>query len=228
MDKKAEILDTKDYTGFDNPTILNYLAPKQKVLDVGCSVGELGATIKERFGSYVYGVDISSQNVEHAKKRLDKAIAADIEADFELDEKDFDVIILADILEHLYDPWSCIKRLKKYLKPGGYFIISIPNVANWHIRLRLLFGNFDYEKAGILDNTHIRFFTFKSLKKMLDNAGLEIKTIDVTHNIYISLLSRLLAFRRFARFVTRLNKNLLARQFIIVARCSLNDNVREK
>lgn len=217
LNKKEEILDNKDYTRFDNPTLLKYLYPKQKVLDVGCSVGELGANIKERFGSYVYGIDISPQSVEYAKKRLDKVLIADIENDFELDERNFDVIILADILEHLYDPWNCIKEFKKYLKVGGYFIISVPNVANWHIRLKLLLGNFDYGEAGILDDTHIRFFTFKSIKKLLNNAGLEIRVIDVTHNIYLPLLSRLLAFRKFARFITRLNKNLLARQFIIIA-----------
>jgi 2-polyprenyl-3-methyl-5-hydroxy-6-metoxy-1,4-benzoquinol methylase len=215
MDKLKEA-DNK-YTEFDNFIILDYLKNRQKVLDVGCSSGQMGRLIKQRFGSYVYGIDISARNIEIAKKHLDKAFVVDVEKEFNLDEKEFDVIIFADILEHLYSPLDCIEKFMKYIKPGGYFILSIPNVANWYVRLKLLFGNFDYESSGILDETHIRFFTFKRIVQMLNNAGLKIEKVNTTYNINIPLLSRASIFRRFIAFFTRLNKNLLARQFVVLA-----------
>lgn len=213
-----KVYNEKDYGGFDNFLLLEYLKPKQKVLDVGCSKGELGFLIKKKFGSCVCGIEVSGKSAEIAEKYLDKVIIADIEKEFNLTEESFDVIIFADILEHLYDPINCLKKFKNYLNEKGYFLISIPNVANWLIRWKLLFGNFDYEPAGIMDETHIRFFTFKSIKKMLREVGLEIKELNTTYNINIPLLSRVSAFRAFISFVTRLNKNLLARQFIIVAK----------
>lgn len=215
--KNYTAFNNKSYRGFDNFVILKYLKKGQKVLDVGCSEGELGAIIKEKFNSKVYGIEISEKAIEIAKKRLDKVMKINIEDEFELDEKNFDVIIFADILEHLYNPEQCINKFKKYLADDGYFIISIPNIANWLIRLKLLFGNFDYEPAGILDDTHIRFFTFKSIKKMIEKLGLKIKKIDCTYNINIPLLSRYKFFRNFIYFITKGYKNLLARQFIIVA-----------
>ena len=140
-----------------------------------------------------------------------------MEKEFILDENEFDVVIFADILEHLYNPPECIKKFMKYLKPEGYFILSIPNVANWYVRFNLLLGNFDYESSGILDETHIRFFTFKSVVAMLNKAGLKIEKVNTTYNINIPLLSRFSIFRRLIAFITRLNKNLLARQFIVIA-----------
>ncbi|MDD5531063.1 MAG: class I SAM-dependent methyltransferase [bacterium] len=218
MNKAEEIYNAQKYTEFDNFIILNYLKNCQKVLDVGCSSGKMGSLIKQRFGSYVCGIDISAKNIEIAKKYLDKAFVVDVEKEFNLDEKEFDVVIFADILEHLYNPLDCIKKFMKYVKPGGYVVLSIPNVANWYVRLKLLLGDFDYESSGILDETHIRFFTFKSIVKMLNNAGLKIEKVNTTYNINIPLFSRSSIFRSFVALITRLNKNLLARQFVVVAR----------
>lgn len=218
---RSKVYENKNYSKFDNFLILKFLKPHQKVLDVGCSEGNLGVLIKKKYRSKVYGIEISDRAYRVAKNRLDNVMKIDIEENFELVEKDFDVIIFADILEHLREPVKCLLKFKEYIKRDGYFILSIPNVANWIIRIKLLFGNFDYEEAGILDETHLRFFTFKSIKKMLNETGLKIEKVDATYNINLPILSRFKWVRDFIQFITRLYKNLLARQFIIVAR--IND-----
>jgi 2-polyprenyl-3-methyl-5-hydroxy-6-metoxy-1,4-benzoquinol methylase len=93
-----------------------------------------------------------------------------------------------DVLEHLRDPVSLLKRLRPFLKPDGTIIISIPNVANLSIRFGLLFGRWNYAEYGILDRTHLRFFTRKTAIAMVTGAGFEIKIIDVTPGV--PLLSR--------------------------------------
>jgi 2-polyprenyl-3-methyl-5-hydroxy-6-metoxy-1,4-benzoquinol methylase len=94
-------------------------------------------------------------------------------------EQFFDVIIFADILEHLKDT-SVLSNYRRYLKNDGYAIISIPNVANWKIRLSLLLGKFDYKEAGILSRHHLRFYTLKTAKKMITDAGFQITYITST------------------------------------------------
>lgn len=120
---------------------------------------------------------------------------------------------MADVLEHLPHPSSVLKKLKKNLKKEGYFIISVPNVANWSIRFRLLFGKFDYTEYGILDKSHLRFFTRKSLERLIEEVGLKIKKLEVTPNIpFISYNDRT---ARLAYELTKLWKGLLACQFIV-------------
>lgn len=154
-----------------------------KILDIGCGYGHLGEAIKKNKNE-VYGIDISPVALEVAKKRLDFAFLADITKPetlpVELKGKVFDIVLLADILEHLYDPKVILVISKTFLKEDGRLILSMPNVANWATRLKLLFGCWNYTPSGVLDRTHIRFFTLSSLRRLLKAVDYEIISVSVT------------------------------------------------
>lgn len=155
--------------------IFDMIEAKTKVLDVGCSTGFLGNELKKKKQCTVFGIDNNKSYLNIASKRLDKAIYADIEKNnIKLKTKSSDYIIFADILEHTRDPESMIKKFKAFLKDSGSFLISLPNVAHPINRINLLLGRWNCTDYGILDRTHLRFFTYKSSKKMIENSGLKI------------------------------------------------------
>lgn len=147
----------------------------QRVLDIGCAFGATGERLKRKGVKEVIGIEVDQRAYNEAKKRLDKVFFGDIEK-MTLPFKDgyFDYIIYADILEHLVDPWSVLKRHKPLLKDGGQVIASIPNVGHYRVTKKLLRGKWDYEERGVLDSTHLRFFTEASVKKMFSEAGYKI------------------------------------------------------
>jgi 2-polyprenyl-3-methyl-5-hydroxy-6-metoxy-1,4-benzoquinol methylase len=128
----------------------------------------------------VAGIDINEEAISLASRRgLDFVAVADVESDrLPFEEREFDCIILADILEHLYNPWDTLKRLSSFLKDNGYILLSIPNIKYAHILRRLIFHDeWTYGEEGILDNTHIRFFTLKEIEWLLEYAGLKISEL---------------------------------------------------
>jgi hypothetical protein len=135
----------------------------------------------------------------------------------------YDVIVFADVLEHLVDPEEVLRQLIRFQPEHCLFLISVPNVANLWVRTNLLFGRFEYQDRGILDRTHLHFFTWRSLKKMLQSAGLEIHKSSVTpiplslvHSFFgLSLIGRLAS--RILNFLTQLMPRLLGYQFVVMA-----------
>ncbi len=187
--------------------IINNVERNKKVLDIGCATGYIGRELKRK-KCYVVGIEIDKNAAKIAERYYDKVIIADIEnvKSLPFNYEFFDVIIYGDILEHTRDPLFILKKFDPYLKKGGYIIASIPNITNWRIRLKILFGKFEYEETGILDKTHIRFFNLKTAKKLITNAGYKIEKIE-----YTGLASRLGIIGKFF-------PNLLAYQFIIKGR----------
>jgi 2-polyprenyl-3-methyl-5-hydroxy-6-metoxy-1,4-benzoquinol methylase len=146
------------------------------VLDIGCGEGILAATLRQN-GNRVTGADI----LPHAANEsvLEQYFSADLNEGIEpmieaLRGKTFDRVLLLDIVEHLVRPEPLLNQIKRVLKPDGRLILSVPNIANLTIRLSLLFGRFDYTERGILDKTHVRFFTRKTIRRMLRENGYEI------------------------------------------------------
>jgi O-antigen biosynthesis protein len=149
----------------------------RRVLDIGCAGGRFGESLKSRYaGLNVTGIETHPAAAEVAATRLDRVIRKGIEAvDFAAEgiaDGSIDMIVLADVLEHLYDPWRTLVRLKPLLAPGGYLLISVPNARNLGV-ISLLAdrGVFPYAQAGLLDITHIRFFTASELNRMLTETG---------------------------------------------------------
>ena len=157
----------KTYYSHERSDLLLMLPPRvklEKVLDVGCGRGATGQYLKNQFEvKEVIGIEVNPEMAQQAQTILDQIIIGDVQKiDLPFDQHYFDCIICADVLEHLYDPWSALTRLSKYLKDEGHLLLSVPNVQHWSMIARLLAGRWDYRDVGILDSTHIRFFTRKS------------------------------------------------------------------
>ena len=136
----------------------------------------------------------------------------------------YDAIVFGDVLEHLRNPRAVLERLSGLLKPGGKVLISLPNVANIWVRLNLLMGRFNYGRVGILDESHLRFFTLKTAKQLAMDSGLDVISTRVTP-IPLPLIlpatskGRPLSFLHFINWgLTKLRKTLLGYQFILVCR----------
>lgn len=148
--------------------------PGLKALEFGCGQGRLGARLK-KLGHIVYGVEKSFPAAEAAKSALDRVYIGDIE-NMELGVSDgfFDIIILGDVLEHLIDPWRLLYRIKRYLAKDGIIISSIPNLQYFPVLINLIRGRFEYKAHGILDKTHLRFFTAAEASRIFSGAGYKI------------------------------------------------------
>lgn len=160
-----------------NPMIAGLYAGEGAVLDVGCGSGALGAWIKRGNNSaVVHGIDISPEAGRAAAERLDAFWCVDLDLS-PLPETGlkYDLIILGDVLEHLKRPDLFLIGVNDHLSPVGRVIVSVPNVANYSIRLRLLFGAFRYTETGIMDRTHLRFFTWGSFSELISHCGFSIE-----------------------------------------------------
>ena len=179
------------------PRILDALPQGLRTLDVGCGSGVHGAELKRIHGHSVVGVDLSAQSIEKARARLDGAYVGDVTKpeDYPFARKErFDLILFSDILEHLMDPAGVLAGHLFLLKPGGHVIVSLPNIAIWNVRLGLLIGNFRYHETGTLDKTHLRFFTWKTTREMLEGAGLTLKKRRTTPGLlrpFVPVVKRL-------------------------------------
>jgi 2-polyprenyl-3-methyl-5-hydroxy-6-metoxy-1,4-benzoquinol methylase len=163
-----------------------------RVLELGCAAGMFGKVLKERHpGTHVTGIEAGRAAAEKAATRIDRVICARIEeVDFGangIGPGTFDLVIAGDILEHLHNPWSVLARLRPLIAPGGRVVASIPNVRNLTVISALVLnGRFQYAERGLLDITHLRFFTFNEIRAMLEQTGYELEG-------YLSTLSPLLS-----------------------------------
>lgn len=165
----------KDDESSSHGLILSFLAdlPPSKVLDLGCSSGLLAERIRA-MGHRVTGVD--REAFPETLERVDEFVAGDLEEGVPPEVgTGFDVVIAGDVLEHLRQPERLLEEVPGVMKADGRLIVSVPNFGHWYPRLRTLLGVFDYDQRGILDKTHYRFFTRKSLNRLLRNAGFEVR-----------------------------------------------------
>ena len=143
----------------------------QNVLDVGCGFATTSQKIREQ-GNHVVGIESNPDAVRVARARIDEVMEKDLENVHGIYGR-FDTIIFADVLEHVPWPARVLKSYLPLLEPHGTVIVSLPNVGLWSVRLSLLLGRFHYQDTGVLDRTHLRFFTRRSAAEMLRSAGLE-------------------------------------------------------
>ena len=171
-----------DYFKLVRFDLIDQLLPgPNRVLEVGCAEGWTGAELKRRgCVSEVVGIELNPKAAAKARKQLDQVICGDLE-NLSLDESfmrpaSFDYIIVGDVLEHLRDPWGQLAKLSTCIKPQGRIIASIPNVRHWSVLLPLCFrGEWTYCSHGILDSTHLRFFTKNSATSLFHSAGLSVQ-----------------------------------------------------
>jgi SAM-dependent methyltransferase len=153
-------------------TWLSEGSPK-RILDLACSNGRLGELLKLE-GHTVIGVD--SQKFDGVGERLDDFVEADLDDGLPSEVGDnFDVVIGTHVFERVIEPRDLLAQLAGILAPRGVVMACVPNIAHWYPRLRLASGHFDYERRGIFDSAHVRFFTEKSFERMADRAGMRVR-----------------------------------------------------
>jgi trans-aconitate methyltransferase len=160
--------------------------PPRRVLDLGCAGGMFGMKLKEKFAdAWVAGVEANRAAAACAATRLDRVITGRVEA-LDLAAEGFapgelDLVVAADILEHLVNPWEVLVRLKPFLAPDAVVVASIPNVRNLELVSGLLLaGHWEYAEHGLLDVTHLRFFTFDAIRHMFEQTGYQVEGFAMT------------------------------------------------
>jgi len=166
----------------------------KRLLDVGCAEGNFGAFVKERLGAEVWGIEIDGAAAAVAQKKLDTVLVGDISTLLKkLPDGYFDCIVCNDVLEHLIDPYSVLRTFKQKLCVGGVIVFSLPNVRYFgNLKNLLVRKDWQYADEGILDRTHLRFFTEKSIRKMFTQLGYAIVTMQglrAIHTWKFSLLN---------------------------------------
>ena len=144
------------------------------VLDVGCWDGSMGAFLRSELAATVDGIEPDSGAAARAAVGYRRVIPATVEQALEtgdLADGEYDALVFYDVLEHLGDPWSVLTACRQLLRPGGAACVSIPNVAHWSVRKSLLQGQWRYRDSGILDRTHLRFFTRSTARELLEDSG---------------------------------------------------------
>jgi predicted TPR repeat methyltransferase len=202
----------KGYSGY-RPDIVRLMPPDfKRVLDVGCGAGMLGREIKELApGSIVIGLENNADLAMQAEKHLDKVITADLNSDefyAKFDSEQFDVIVLADILEHLVAPESLLLKLKNYLSKDGCIITSLPNVRHYSTFISLfILGSWPQRARGIHDKTHLHYYARKNIIDLLHDCGLE--PVRESRNVrlvefmsWTNIPGKLLDFWPFRQFFT--------------------------
>lgn len=151
------------------------------ILEIGCAAGMTGKELKKRSGVFVAGVEMDSRSAAQAIKVLDDVSEGNIETlDLPYSPHSFDCILFGDVLEHLVDPLAVLKKLTPLLKADGTVVASLPNVQYFGVVHHLAEGNWTYQKEGILDETHLRFFTYREIEKLFTAAGFDICAVEET------------------------------------------------
>ena len=156
--------------------ILDIVGYNKRVLEVGCANGFVTRVLSER-GCTVVGIELDAEAAAVAEKWAEKVVVGDLDTGTlwrDLDGEQFDVVTFGDVLEHLRDPLAALRAAVRHLNPSGYVALSVPNIAHGDVRMALLFGAFPYGDTGLLDRTHIRFFTGSSLEELIREAGLAL------------------------------------------------------
>jgi methionine biosynthesis protein MetW len=163
--------------------LANLIEPNSRVLDVGCGTGVITDTIRRQRAVSIIGIEPDAERAQRAVARgLDVHLGV-LSPDFIQQQGPFDYIVFADVLEHLPNPAEIVAMARGGLTPGGSVVASIPNVAHWFVRTDLLRGRFDYQDCGIMDATHLRWFTRRTVREFFERLGFQITALDCTVNI---------------------------------------------
>jgi 2-polyprenyl-3-methyl-5-hydroxy-6-metoxy-1,4-benzoquinol methylase len=182
MQKYMNNYNNKNNGYYNNPRpeMLELIPDSAKrILEIGCGNGSFGASIKRNKEVHYTGVDIFPDSIASAAVQLDEAILANIENDelpFELEQ--FDCLIMNDVLEHLLDPWRALQKLLTLVQPNGHVVASIPNMRHYPVIQDLIINcQWNYIEEGVMDKTHLRFFTHKTIESLFSNNNLKTQVL---------------------------------------------------
>jgi 2-polyprenyl-3-methyl-5-hydroxy-6-metoxy-1,4-benzoquinol methylase len=209
----------KEGDGSSHSVMLEMLKdrPASKILDIGCSGGLLAERIRAA-GHHVTGVDYLE--IPGVRERTDDFYQADLTQGIPPEVgTGYDVVIAGDIVEHLPRPKETLREILRVLRPGGQLLLSVPNFGHWYPRSRVMFGLFGYDRRGILDQTHLRFFTRASLRRLVRRCGFDIMEETYT-GLPLGVVSdsdgfKLKLIRKFDAWLVRRRPTLFGYQFIL-------------
>lgn len=208
-------IEKLDYLNIDRQS-LSLIPYGSRVLEIGCATGFMGQYLIKEKKCQVVGVELGKDEAQIAKGKLHQVIMGDIENEVIIKKintfKKFDIVFASALIEHLRDPWKAITGWKSFLNSKGFVILTTSNIAHWSIRLNLLRGKFKYQNYGILDNTHLRFFTPATFKKLVEDCGYKIEyfAIDPVGG----------GFPRISKYLSKIFPNVFAYQMLIKASLS--------
>ena len=221
----ANVYTFKDFVGSSHLILIDLIRRHArrggKLLDLGAAGGELGSAVRDHF-SRTLGFEYNVDCLGDLCGRFDQVVIADLERVKSL-PRDVDAVVLADVLEHLRSPASALALVRNALRDDGRLFVSVPNIANITVRLGLLFGVFEYRDRGILDSTHLRFYTKRTIRREIENAGFRIVEIGGSSVPIRLIIGRftpeplLRAGEKMLVWLTRAWRALFAYQIILVA-----------
>ena len=183
----AEVVDPLRYEGLgyadphEVPGMFHMLVPKNvRVLDVGCGTGSITILANQGKSNEIVGIEPDADRAVVARGRGIDVREVIFSESLVIELGKFDVVTSSDVLEHVLDPGEMLRLFAEALNPGGRVIVSVPNVAHWSVRFALLFGRFDYQASGIMDATHVRWFTTKSLTQLFERSGFYVSYVGHT------------------------------------------------
>lgn len=218
----AEIFDqARAHPGGAHSILMRLVPPGSRVLELGCASGYLSGYMERTLGCRVTGMDTDPVATAIASERCSEVYTADLDAPDALGparaSAPYDVLFAAAVLEHLKHPEHLLREASKLLVPGGLAIVSLPNVAHWAIRLRLLRGRFDYVDYGVMDRTHCRLYTARTGRELLEGQGYRVERLAIAGSALQNVAAALA--RRTHRPEPRpILPGLLAYELVYVAR----------
>jgi 2-polyprenyl-3-methyl-5-hydroxy-6-metoxy-1,4-benzoquinol methylase len=214
----------KCYRNSGNLSLIGLLSDPTSghVLDIGCGNGANAGILKAQ-GATVDGITISPTELEEAKVYCDRVALYDLENGLPEEFSNrhaYDLVICSHVLEHLRYPEKLLGAVRHIIKPNGYLLIALPNIMFYKTRLKLAFGNFDYEENGLMDQTHYRWFTYRSAQKLLVNAGYKIVRIGADGGAPLVFMRRLIpssVAKRIDNLFVRIRPGLFGVQILVKA-----------
>ncbi|MDU1906254.1 MAG: class I SAM-dependent methyltransferase [Dysgonomonas sp.] len=186
----------------------------KRTLEVGCALGNFSANLKDKKNTESWGIEMEEKVAEVAQSKLDKVIIGAFEDVYtQLPSQYFDCIFFNDVLEHMAYPEDCLTKVKGSLAPDGHIVASIPNVRYIEVLIDLVFRkDWEYKNSGVMDKTHLRFFTKKSMIRMFEKCGYKVKSIKGIRSISPYCLTSLINLLLFNKI-----EDVKYKQFVIVA-----------
>lgn len=189
--------------------------PEARLLEIGAGAGDTGAyALAEGKCGWCCGLELCDGPAEEARQKIQQVIVGDVERiELNLPNKSFDILILSEVLEHLVDPWSVLRRLRPLMKPGSIVLAGSPNVCHRSVIHTLLRGEWHYEPKGIFDATHLRWFSPASYKAMFEDCGFIVDKVGPSYPLRLKA-------RLFNALTARRFEYLLHSQILLQAHCS--------
>jgi len=219
----ASAYKSEDFDAFikkERHEMLRYISREAStILDVGCAVGSFGELLKSERSVEIWGVEINEYAASVAAKKLDKVICGAFGENLDLPQMKFDCVVFNDMLEHLVDPYSALLYARTLLQDGGTIVASIPNVRYFDNIWKLLVDqDWEYTQNGILDRTHLRFFTYRSILSTFNKLGFQVELIEGINPLETEHPHRVRKFNFFNSLLLNQIEDTRYLQFAVVAR----------